>query len=125
MAYALSPIAVSTSADGRLVARFSHDFPLLAVDAAGERKPREAEGCCGSLAKAVADCEAVVCTAIGRGAAAHLAEAGVQLVVVPEGTTVEAAIASYRAGGLKAGGTPTACAHGHQETRQNCGCSGH
>jgi predicted Fe-Mo cluster-binding NifX family protein len=98
---------------------------VVAIDATGVSSRREAEGCCGSLAKAVADCEAVVCTAIGRGAAAHLAEAGVRLVVVPEGTTVEAAIAGYRTGGLPNQGAPTACTHGHQEARRDCGCGRH
>jgi predicted Fe-Mo cluster-binding NifX family protein len=113
MAFTLPPIAVSTSLDGKQVARFGHDFPLAAIDAAGVSTRRQAEGCCGSLAKAVADCEVVICTAIGRGAAGHLAQAGVRLAIVPEGTLDVAAVTLYRSGRLQAGGEPSACDHGH------------
>lgn len=132
----MTAIAIATSTDGQQVARFGHDFPLVAVDAAGKRSPRQAEGCCGHLAQAVSDCQAVICTAIGRGAAGHLAHAGVQLVVVPEGTAVEAALRQFRAGKLAAGGEPTACDHGHEHAHGEgdghgkghahgggCGCS--
>ncbi len=123
MAFTLPPIAVATSPDGAQVARFGHDFPLVAIDAAGGRSPRHAEGCCGTLAQAVADCEIVICTAIGRGAAGHLAQAGVRLVIVPEGTAVEAAMAAYRAGTLQAGGEPSACDHGHGDHEAGHGCT--
>jgi hypothetical protein len=113
MAFTLASLAVSTSPDGLQVARFGHDFPLVAIDATGTYTRRQAEGCCGSLAKAVADCEVVVCTAIGRGAAGHLAQAGVRLAVVPEGTLVTAVVAQYRAGRLVIGGEASACDHGH------------
>lgn len=124
----MNPIAIATTPDGLQVARFGHDFPLVAIDAAGARSPRHAEGCCGHLAQAVADCQAVICTAIGRGAAGHLAHAGVQLVVVPEGTAVEAALRQFRAGRLAAGGEPTACDHGPEHGHRHghgggCGCS--
>ncbi len=76
--------------------------------------------CCGSLAKVVADCEIVICTAIGRGAAGHLAQAGVRLAIVPEGTLVDAAVAQYRAGKLLAGGEPSACDHGHAHAAHGC-----
>jgi len=90
MAFTLPPIAVATSPDGAQVARFGHDFPLVAIDAAGGRSPRHAEGCCGTLA-----------------------QAGVRLAIVPEGTLVDAAVTLYRAGRLQAGGEPSACDHGH------------
>jgi hypothetical protein len=113
MAFTLPPIAVSTSPDGKQVGRFGHDFPLMAYDATGAGSQRQAEGCCGNLAKAVADCETVICTAIGRGAAGHLAQAGVRLTIVPAGTLVETAITQYRAGSLLPGGEPSDCDHGH------------
>lgn len=122
MSFTIPSVAVSTAADGVLVARFGHDFPLVAIDAAGVRTRREAEGCCGSLAKEVADCEIVICTAIGRGAAGHLAQAGVRLAIVPEGTQVDAAVAQYRAGKLLAGGEPSACDHGHDHDHAGHGC---
>ncbi|MBN8526406.1 MAG: hypothetical protein J0M02_13815 [Planctomycetes bacterium] len=122
MAFSLSAIAVATSPDGRLVARFGHDFPLIAIDAGGAHAPRAAEGCCGNLAKAVADCEVVICTAIGRGAAGHLAQAGVGLAVVAEGTTVESAVAQFRAGTLSLGGGASDCDHGHDHHHAGGGC---
>ena len=109
----LAPIAVATSTDGLRVTRFGHDNPVVAIDSTGTRNKREAAGCCGSLAQAVADCEVVICTAIGGGAAGHLAHAGVRLVLVPEGTEVMTAIAQYRAGRLVVGGEPSSCDHGH------------
>lgn len=122
MAFTLPSIAVSTSPDGGQVGRFGHDFPLVAIDAASVRTRRQAEGCCGNLAKAVADCEVVICTAIGRGAAGHLAQAGVRLAIVPEGTLVDAAVTQYRAGKLLAGGEPSACDHGHDHEHAAHGC---
>lgn len=124
MAFTLPSIAVSTSPDGAQVARFGHDFPLAAIDAAGGRTLRQAEGCCGSLAQAVADCEVVICTAIGRGAAGHLAQAGVRLAIVPEGTLVDAAVQQYRAGNLQPGGEPSACDHGPDHHHAGHGCKG-
>lgn len=131
MAFTLPPIAVATSPDGQQVARFGHDFPLVAIDVAGVSTRRQAEGCCGNLAKAVADCELVICTAIGAGAAGHLAQAGVRLAIVPEGTLVEAAVALYRCGRLPTGGEPSACDHrpgadhghdhGHNAASGGCG----
>jgi hypothetical protein len=123
MAFTVPPIAVATSPDGALVARFGHDFPLLAIDAAGTRDRRQAEGCCGSLAQAVADCDVVICTAIGRGAAGHLATAGVRLAIVAEGTPVDAAIADWRAGRLRPGGEASTCDHGHDHGQASHGCT--
>ncbi len=119
--------AVSTTEDGLAVARFGHDFPLFAYAPSGVPERRMAEGCCGHLAQAVSDCAAVVCTAIGGGAANHLAQAGVQLIVVPVGTPVAAAVATYRAGRLQPGGKPTACDHGHDHAHAHAGggCCGH
>lgn len=124
MAFTLPPIAVSTTPDGAQVARFGHDFPLVAVDTAGVRTPRHAEGCCGNLAKLVLDCEVVICSAIGRGAAQHLEQAGVRLAVVPEGTAVDAAVAQYRAGTLSAGGKASPCGHGHEHGHEHAHAAG-
>lgn len=126
MTFVMSPIAVSVSPDHTTVARFGHDHPLVAIDAAGKRSLRQAEGCCGHLAKAVADCEIVICTAIGQGAAGHLAQAGVRLAVVPVGTAVEEALRRFRAGELVGGGGPSACDHGHGHDEGHChgGASG-
>ncbi len=121
MAFTLASIAISTSPDGKQVARFGHDFPLIAIDASGTRGQRSAEGCCGNLAKAVADCDVVICTAIGRGAAGHLAQAGVRLAVVPEGTLVDAVMAQHRAGTLAIGGEASACDHGHHHDHGHTG----
>ncbi len=125
MVFTIPHIAVSTSPDGTLVGRFGHDFPLVAIDAADARTPRQADGCCGNLAKSVADCSVVICTAIGRGAAGHLSQAGVQLAIVPEGTAVAAAVARYRSGELQPGGEASACDHGHEHQHgAKCGHSG-
>jgi len=101
MAFTLPSIAVSTSPDGAQVARFGHDFPLAAIDAAGGRTQRQAEGCCGSLA-----------------------QAGVRLAIVPEGTLVDAAVTQYRAGKLQPGGEPSACDHGPDHHHAGHGCKG-
>jgi predicted Fe-Mo cluster-binding NifX family protein len=124
MVFTLPPIAVSTSPDGKQIDRFGHDFPLSAIDAAGVSTRRQAEGCCGSFAKAVSDCEVVICTAIGRGAAGHLAQAGVRLAIVPMGTLVDDAVQQYRSGQLQAGGEPSACDHGHTHDHHAHGCAG-
>lgn len=114
-----APIAVALSEDGQRIARFGHDHPMMAIDAHGAGELREASGCCGSLAQAVADCRVVICTAIGQGAAGHLAQAGVHLALVPEGTTLAEALSQYRAGTLVYGGSPTACDHGHDHGHQH------
>ena len=108
-----APIAVSVRDDGVFVARFGHDHSLLAINANGNGTLREAAGCCGSLAQAVADCRVVICTAIGQGAAGHLTQAGVPVALVAEGTTLADALARYRTGTLAFGATPSACDHGH------------
>ncbi len=119
MTSTIASIAIATSPDGKQVARFGHDFPLLAIDAAGTRSQRSAEGCCGALAQAVADCDVVICTAIGRGAAGHLAQAGVRLAIVPEGTLVDVVMAQHRAGTLAIGGEASACDHGHHHAQDH------
>ena len=125
LAITVPSVAVATTADGQHIARFGHDFPLVAIDAAGKRTVREAEGCCGSLARAVSDCDAVICTSIGRGAAGHLSQAGVRLLLVTEGTSLDAALTAYRAGKLMPGGEPTACDHGHEHGHEHSHDHGH
>lgn len=125
MAFTIQSIAVAIAADGVSVGRFGHDHRVVAIDAAGIRQPRQADGCCGNLARAVADCELVICTAIGGGAAGHLAKAGVRLAVVPDGLTVDEALRRHRDGSLVAGGSPTACTHDHGDGHGHAhGCSG-
>ena len=118
-------IAVSTTPDGLLVGRFGHGFPVTAIDSEGNSSLRQAEGCCGHLAKAVADCAVVICTAIGQGAAGHLAQAGVRLAIVPEGTAVAEALVTYRSGSLVQAGAPSACDHSHDHDHAADGGCGH
>lgn len=112
-------IAIVTTHDRSLLATFGHGSTTLLADLEGDClvRPRElppVEGCCGAIARALAGCEAVLCTGIGRGAAHHLEEMGVA-VVIAGAVHPDAAVRAWRAGQPQADNAGCGCGNSHQD----------
>lgn len=115
-------IALATTADRRALAPFGHGATTLLAELEGDRLAnlRElppVEGCCGAVAQAIAGCQAVLCTGVGRGAAGHLEAAGVA-IVLSEAVDPAEAVRRWRAGAAPAGNAGCGCGgegHGHHD----------